>query len=77
MKGLPPNTPYHLTHLVAITFQHQKVLSKVADEKYLYQREGCVEVEQSGQGEEVIVMVTIDKAAEVNVSTYGDGEMAY
>ena len=45
MKGLPNNTPYELCHIIAITYKDDRVLKKIADEKYLYQREASVEVE--------------------------------
>ena len=51
MKGLPPNTHYSLCHILAITYRHGKVVKKIADESYLLQREGSVEVHNSGQGE--------------------------
>lgn len=47
-KGLPGNTPYHFTHLIGLNCQKGKVLHKLADEKYMYQREGSIEIDSKG-----------------------------
>lgn len=40
--GLPPNTPYSLTNIIALEFKGGKVIREISNEKYLYQREGSV-----------------------------------
>jgi hypothetical protein len=47
-RGLPDNTPYNVTHMIGLNYHKGKVAQKLADEKYMYQREGCIEIDSKG-----------------------------
>lgn len=38
--GIPSNTPYNLTNIIALNYKKGKLLNEISNEKYLYQREG-------------------------------------
>jgi hypothetical protein len=60
-EGLPANSPYSLCRLIALTYTNGKVLRKIADESYLYQRESSVEMVDIEEGAEVIIMVSLEQ----------------
>jgi len=60
-NGLPANTAYSLCRLIALTYKNGKVIRKIADESYLYQRESSVEIADIEEGAEVIVMASLDQ----------------
>jgi hypothetical protein len=73
-KGLPNNTPYNVCHFIAINYKNGKILAKLADEKYMYQREGSVELnsEATEKNSEYIVIINLEKSANINLCTYAN-----
>lgn len=38
--GIASGIPYNMCHIIAFTYKNGKVIKKISDEKYVYQREG-------------------------------------
>ena len=48
-EGLPVNTPYSLLNLIGFVYCDGKVIKKLDDRKFLYEREGLIEYKNMNQ----------------------------
>jgi general stress protein CsbA len=78
-KGLEPNTPYNVCHFMGTNYKNGKMLKKMSDEKYMYQREGSIELDssQAAPGSQFIILINLEQSTDITLCTYSDQPFEY